>query len=97
MELELADLHDMTVEQAIDKPCNVASDDDVTNTESAFSMLSRATAQVLPCNRLLTILACYEFDQLQTAPTPMVQDVKLSRGNCPITDSDKARMDQYPF
>ena len=44
-----------------------------------------------------TILAGYEFDQLQAVPTPMVYDVELSKDDCPTTDLEKEKMDRYPF
>ena len=40
-----------------------------------------------------TILARYEFDQLQAVPTPMVHDVKLLRDDCLSTDLEKEQMD----
>lgn len=44
-----------------------------------------------------TVLAHYDFDQLQAVPNPKVHYAKRSRDNCPISDSDIAQKDQYSF
>ena len=37
------------------------------------------------------------IDQLQPVPTPMVYDLKLSKDDCPVSDSERDCMDQYSF
>jgi hypothetical protein len=44
-----------------------------------------------------TIVARYGFDDLQSVPTPMLPDIKLTKDNCPSTDDERDDMKAYPF
>jgi hypothetical protein len=44
-----------------------------------------------------TIIARYEFEDLQPVPTPMLHDIKLSKDDCPTTDAESEAMKAYPF
>jgi hypothetical protein len=46
---------------------------------------------------LTTIVTRYEFSELQSVPTPMLHDLKLTKEDCPTTDEAKEAMRAYPF
>jgi hypothetical protein len=46
---------------------------------------------------LTTIVARYEFEGLQSVPTLMLHDLKLTKEDCPTTDEAKEAMQAYPF
>jgi hypothetical protein len=46
---------------------------------------------------LTTTVARYEFSELQSVPTPMLHDLKLTKEDCPTTDEAKEAMRAYPF
>jgi hypothetical protein len=48
-------------------------------------------------DEITTIVARYEFEDLQSVPTPMLHDLKLTKDDCPTTDEAKEAMRAYPF
>jgi hypothetical protein len=46
---------------------------------------------------ILDILARYGFESLQSVPTPMLHTTKLTDGDAPATDKQRADMEAYPF
>jgi hypothetical protein len=44
-----------------------------------------------------TIVARYGFDDLQSVPTSMLPDIKLTKDDCPSTDDERDDMKAYPF
>ena len=44
-----------------------------------------------------TIIARYGFDDLQSVPTPMLPDIRLTKDDCPSTDDEREAMKAYPF
>jgi hypothetical protein len=46
---------------------------------------------------LTTIVARYEFSELQSVPTLMLHDLMLTKEDCPTTDEAKEAMRAYPI